>query len=148
MITVIRCITLLTIVITFTVNAQTDTVGWGPNSRYNRMYNPKTVTEIEGKIIEVQSITPLSGMSSSGVHLLVDSKGTKYSVHVGPKWYLKDQPVKLNELDIIKVTGSKVNIGNEEVIIAQMITKGKETLKLRNDAGIPNWSMGKRRKPR
>ncbi len=134
------------ILIASSAQAQTDTVGWGPNSHDARMYNPKTVADIEGTITKVEYIAPMSGMSSSGVHLLIDSKGTNYPVHVGPKWYLDNQSLKLNENDYVKITGSKVRMSGQEVIIARRITKGKETLKLRNEAGTPNWSMGKRKR--
>lgn len=136
--------TLLMVFVSHLLLAQNDSTGWGRNSRFNRMYDTKTVTEIEGQITKVEEMSPMRG-TSPGVHITVKSETDTFSVHVGPKWYLEKQSVTLNENDRIAVKGSRVTIQGEPTIIAAKITKGNAVIELRNDNGVPVWAGRGRR---
>ncbi|MBF0538151.1 MAG: DNA-binding protein [Nitrospirae bacterium] len=125
--------------------------GWGctgqGQGRYQRMYDPQTVTTIAGVVEAVEQFAPLKGMSY-GIHLRVKTQEGSISVHVGPAGYVEKQQVKIQVGDNIEVTGSKVTFNNEPAIIAAEIKKDGAILSLRNDSGIPNWAgsgMGRRR---
>lgn len=124
--------------------AQSDTTAWGRNSCFNKMYDPKTVTEIKGEITKIESMVPMNGMSN-GIHITIKGKDQNYSVHLGPKWYLDNQAIKLREKDNVSVKGSKVTFAGAPAIIAMEVTKGSEILKLRDSNGFPVWSGGGRR---
>ncbi len=117
--------------------------GWDASSPYGRMYNPTTVENLSGEVVKVERITPMRGMSA-GIHLVLKCGAVEISVHLGPAWYIERQQVKLAPGDMIQVKGSRVTFAGKPAIIAAEIRKGDEVLKLRNDAGIPAWSGGRR----
>ncbi len=118
--------------------------GWGPESQYSKMYDPKTVETISGTVDKVEKITPNKGMSY-GVHLLVKTDKETIDVHVGPGWYLENQDVMVVKGDKIEIKGSRVNFRGKPAIIAAEIKKGNEVLQLRDESGYPAWSGWRRR---
>lgn len=118
--------------------------GWGPDSSYNRMFDPTTVETIRGEVVRVDKVAPMKGMSY-GVHLTLKTHAGMISVHVGPAWYLENQDVKISAKDQIEVTGSRITFQGKPAIIAQEIRKGNDTLKLRDANGFPRWSGWQRR---
>jgi hypothetical protein len=118
--------------------------GWGPDSQYARLYDPKTVETIGGEVVKLDRVTPIRGMSG-GVHLIVKTDKEEVSVHLGPLWYLENQDVKIEPKDKVEIRGSRVTVQGKPAIIAAEVKKGDETLSLRDEAGVPAWS-GWRRK--
>lgn len=113
--------------------------GWGMNSQYGRMYDPKTVETISGEVERVDMITPMKGMSG-GVHLVVKTDKEPISVHLGPAWYIENQDVKIQPKDKVEITGSRITFDGKPAIIAKEVKKGDEVLSLRDDNGYPVWS--------
>jgi hypothetical protein len=118
--------------------------GWGMESQYNRMYDPKTVETLSGEVVSVDKITPIKGMSY-GIHLTLKTDKETVSVHLGPGWYIENQDVKIEPKDKVDVTGSKITFEGKPAIIAAEVKKGDESLKLRDENGIPVWSGWKKR---
>ena len=118
--------------------------GWGPGTPYARMYDPKTVQTISGSVVSVDTLTPMAGMGN-GVHLLLKADKETVSVHVGPVWYLENQDVKLEPGDRVQVRGSRITFQGKPAIIAVDVTKGDDTLRLRDESGFPLWSGWRRR---
>jgi hypothetical protein len=118
--------------------------GWGPNTQYNRMYDPKSVETISGEVSSVDRITPGKGMSG-GIHMLVKTDKDTVSVHLGPSWYIENQDVKIEPKDKVEVKGSRITFGGKPAMIAMEVKKGDEVLKLRDDNGYPVWSGWRRR---
>ena len=48
--------------------------------------------------------------------------------------------VKIEPKDKVEIKGSRVTMQGQPVLIAAEVKKGDETLKLRDDAGIPLWA--------
>jgi len=118
--------------------------GWGMGGKYCRMYDPKTVETISGEVLSVTRVTPMKGMSK-GVHLLVKTDKENISVHLGPTWFIDSQDVKIERKDRVEVKGSRITFEGKPAIIAAELTKGNQTLKLRDENGIPVWSGWRRR---
>ena len=118
--------------------------GWGMNSQYGKMYDPKTVVTISGEVERVDMIAPMRGMSH-GVHLQVNTGKETVTVHLGPTWYLENQDVKILEKDKVEIKGSKIKFNEKSAIIAAEVKKGGEVLKLRDENGYPIWSGWRRR---
>jgi hypothetical protein len=118
--------------------------GWGPESPYSKMYNPKTVETVTGEVTSVSRITPEKGMSA-GIHMNVKTDKETISVHLGPSWYLENQDLKIEPKDTVEVKGSRVTFEGKPAIIAAAVRKGNEVLTLRDDAGFPVWSGWRRR---
>jgi hypothetical protein len=105
-----------------------------------RNYDPKTVETIEGKVLSVEKMQQRAG----GVHLTLQTEKETIAVHLGPSWYIDKQTPKIENNDTITATGSRVTIDEKPTIIAAQVKKGNETLKLRDDNGIPVWRRGGR----
>lgn len=118
--------------------------GWGAKSNYNRMYDSKTVETINGTILEIDSISPLKGMSN-GIHLLLKTDIEIISVHLGPAWYIDNQDIDLQKNDRVEMKGSRVSFDGKPAIIAAELKKGDDVLKLRDETGFPAWSGWRRR---
>ena len=104
-----------------------------------RMYNPKTVETINGKVLSVDSFTSRHRMSH-GIHLQVETANETIPVHLGPAWYFDNQEIEIKPNDTVKVTGSRIRFDGEPAIITAQITKGNITVKLRDKNGFPVWS--------
>jgi hypothetical protein len=119
---------------------------WGRSDRYNRLYNPDTVVTINGTVTEIEYFTPAEGMSQ-GVHLLLrQPNGAVAEVHLGPRWYLDNQDVRINEGAAIEVTGSQIDFEDQPVVIASTVRMDGQVLRLRDRQGFPLWA-GWRRSP-
>ncbi len=118
--------------------------GWGMGTQYSRLYNPKAIETIGGEVVNVDTITPLKGMSS-GVHLMVKTDKETISAHLGPAWYIQRLDMKIATGDKVEITGSRVTFQGKPAIIAAEVKKGDEILRLRDENGFPVWSGWRRR---
>jgi hypothetical protein len=104
-----------------------------------RMYDPKTVTTMEGTIESIEKIT--SGKMDLPARILLKMKSGQqtFTIYLGPEWYLEKQEAKLFTGDAIKVRGSKITLENQTVILPNEITKGNKVLKFWDDQGMAPW---------
>jgi len=124
---------------TTALTAQRGNSGWGQNSNYGRMFNPKTVETFSGSIDAVERILPDKKMSY-GLHLKVKTERETISVHLGPAWYLDNQDIQFEKGDQVTVTGSRITYQNTPAIIAIEVVKNDNVLSLRDGNGYPVWS--------
>lgn len=138
----------LLMVIVLTINAdvfaQQRNTGWGRNSNYGRLFNPKTVETLTGTVVAVERIL-LSENMSYGIHLKVKTNAETISVHLGPAWYIDNQDIQFVKGDKVTITGSRITFKKAPAIIATNATKNDLVLQLRDNNGYPTWS-GWRRK--
>lgn len=102
-------------------------------------YDVATVTTVDGVLIAIDSVLPMSGMPGRGVHATLKTSTATLPVMIGPLQYLAGQKMRLAKGDRVTVTGSKVVRSTVPSILAQRIVKGTDTLKLRDDNGMPLW---------
>ena len=115
--------------------------GMGP-----RLYNPQTVTTVTGTVekLEELSMGGNGGMGMKFRELLLKTDKGNLMVHLGPSWYLDQQKFAVKAGDTVEVTGSQVTLNNQPAIIAREIKANGQTMKLRDDQGIPAWrGMGR-----
>ena len=117
--------------------------GWGADSQYNRLYDPKTVETVSGEVIAVRHITPTNGMSY-GVHLELKTEKETVSAHLGPGWFIENQDITIEPKDKVEIKGSRVMFDGKPAIIAAEVKKGDEVLKLRDENGFPRWAGWRR----
>jgi len=108
-----------------------------------RLYDPSTETTIKGKVEKVSQVTGRIGWN--GTHLVLQTDGQTYDVHVGPSDYLSKIGLKFSAGDQIEVTGSKVKLGGADTIIAREIKENVKDFTLRDAQGVPKWSGRGRR---
>jgi hypothetical protein len=113
--------------------------GPGKGSGPSGLFNPDTVVTVSGIVV---AKTPPSGYEGLPmlVYLTLQTKEGKITVFMGPDLYVDKLPVKINKLDQIQVTGSRVDWEGKPVIVSTEIKKGDEVLKLRDPKGVPVWS--------
>jgi len=113
--------------------------GWGANTLYGSMFDPKTLQTIRGQVLSVETFTPLRQMGY-GLLVMVQAKDEVIAVHVGPGWYVEEQNFQLEKGDQVVVSGSRMTFNEQPAIIATQVSKGDEVLRLRRDNGTPVWS--------
>jgi hypothetical protein len=116
---------------------------WDRGPPYGPAYDPKTVETTSGEITSVEMVPPLTGMWRGVSITLKTVKGETLPVHLGPRWYIDQQPIKLAKGDQIRVRGSRVTNRGKPAIIAAELIKDGQTMYLRDDAGEPAWIGGR-----
>ena len=114
---------------------------WAANY-YQWNWNPATVETLKGEVMTKDTITPSkgrSGMPAVGMTLKKEDDYAAY-VHLGPQWYFDKQDLGINVGDKIEVTGSKITVEGNNVILVSSINKGDRTWQFRDQQGLPFWS--------
>ena len=119
-------------------------IGWNTGSQYNRLYDKTTVETISGEVTAVETFIPSKGMSG-GIHVILKNEKETISIHLGPSWYLDKKEIKIAVGDKISIKGSRITFEGKPTIIASLVSKGDDVLKLRDDNGYPLWSGSKRK---
>ena len=104
-----------------------------------KMYNPKTVEKLDGKIESIEKVT--AGRMDIPARVLLKLKTDKetVTVYLGPDWYLEKQEIKLSPGDYIQVRGSRITMDDKPVILPNEIIKNSKVAKFWDDQGRPSW---------
>ena len=117
---------------------------WGPwaGNYYQWNWDPATVETVKGEVMTKDSITPPKGKSWSPAVGMTLKKEDGYAVyvHLGPQWYFDKQELAINVGDKVEVTGSKITVEGNMVLLVSSIKKGDKTWQLRDEKGFPFWS--------
>jgi hypothetical protein len=111
------------------------------------MYNRATEVSVRGAIIAIDTVAAQGPGPGPGLHFTLREGTTLYPVEVGPVPYLLTQKVRLHKGDTVTVKGSKVTVSTVPTLIAALITRGTDSLRVRDTLGLPLWrgTMGGRR---
>lgn len=108
----------------------------GPGNLYDR----KTIERVKGEVLRVEEFTLAQGMPP-GMELFLRAEDREVvRVLLGPRWYLESADFEIEPKDILDVKGSKVTYEGRPTIVAAVIFRGEEVLKLRDENGVPVWS--------
>jgi hypothetical protein len=110
-----------------------------PGWPMGRMYNPKTVETLDGKIESLETVTASRMDIPARVLLKLKTNQEIVTVYLGPKGYLEKQKAKLAPGDYIQIKGSRITLDNKPVILPNTITKGGEVLQFWDEQGSPRW---------
>lgn len=119
--------------------AQQGTGPGGPGRGKGPMYDPAKAETLTGQVAEVKEFTSRNGMRQ-GVGLMLKSGDKTVLVHLGPKFYIDQQAVKIAAGDTVEVTGVRTERMGHEVFMAGQVKKNGAVLKLRDEAGRPLWA--------
>jgi hypothetical protein len=61
-------------------------------------------------------------------------------VHFGPVDFLNKQKISVAAGEAVEITGSRVTMGGERVLLARQIKKGTQSWTLRDATGRPLWA--------
>ncbi|NLW31257.1 MAG: DNA-binding protein [Fibrobacter sp.] len=118
--------------------------GWGIQSQYERFFNNYSLSRYYGKITEIDTITPMQDMGS-GIQLKLKGDREEYIVHLGPAWFIIHQDMSLGINETVEIKGCKVAINGKPVIMAAELRRKDNILYLRDQDGIPYWSMWRKK---
>jgi len=102
-------------------------------------YDLATETKMKGTIQELK--LPEKG-AKEAARLTLKSGDTTVDVYLCPKSFLDDMGSNLAKGDEVNLTGSKVKQDGADLILAREVSKGSDTLVLRDDKGKPVWDWG------
>lgn len=122
--------------------SQKEMDGWGLESDYNQLYNPKELDKLKGRVVKFKEVQPLSGMSKATV-LILDEDGEQVVVHLCPVWFAEAKETGIKRGDKVKIKGSWAEINGEDVFMASKVKKGEQyqfKARLTKD-GTPLWTM-------
>jgi hypothetical protein len=112
----------------------------GSETQDRRLYNPQTVTTVQGQVEDLGSygmqgwrVAP--GMALQGL-VLKTTQGS-LTINLGPPWYVRRQGFTVQKGDTLEVTGSKVTKDEKTVLLAAEVKKNGQTLKVRDEKGVP-----------
>jgi len=96
---------------------------------------PAMVT-VHGAVTKVED---MRGVAGSNQMQIKTPQGDTWVVFLGPKWFVNNQRLKFNVGDLVDVKGAKYITMGQNNIVAQDVSKGDLTMKLRNADGLPSW---------
>ena len=99
------------------------------------MYNPQTVTTIQGT---VESLGPKGPRGQQESRIIKTDQGS-ILVHLGPTRYMNQLQMQLNPGDAVEVTGSNVVMRGRTLLLAKEVKACGKTFQLRDDQGLPLW---------
>jgi hypothetical protein len=112
---------------------------WMAESEYGRLFKSGDMTTINGRITNIERITPRSDMSP-GVKLVIRGDGDrKHDVHLGPWWFIERQYKDFQVGDEVRVTGATATLDGDKFIMATEVKQGDRTMVLRDRNGVPVW---------
>jgi hypothetical protein len=101
-------------------------------------YDPHSVETLSGVVSRIGSHTGKRGTPRTRATLKT-ARGP-VEVHLGPTVFLEENKLRLAPGNRITVTGSRVRQDDGgELVIVREVTKGRQVLRLRNEAGRPLW---------
>lgn len=131
-----------------------DAQRWGGQGRwpawsvnyYHWNWNPAKVETIRGEVMTKDLLTPPQGKNWSPAVGMTLKKEDAYAayIHLGPQWYIDRQGIDIKVGDQVEVTGSKILVEGNTVILASIIKKGEKIWQLRDEKGYPFWSARRR----
>ena len=89
---------------------------WAPAAAWGMMYNPQTVTTIQGT---VESLGPQRPSRMQHESWIIKTDQGNITVHLGPTRYMNQQQMSLNPGDAVEVTGSKVEMRGRTMLRGQ-----------------------------
>ncbi len=106
--------------------------------RHPARYNIATEISIHGTVTDIRDFyCPISG--HEGTHLMIATENRTVEVHVAPTKFLEGKKWEFFRGDQVDVSGSAIVFHGHDALIAQTISRGTETLALRDSGGKPVW---------
>lgn len=105
---------------------------WG-----SRRYDINAVETVTGTVTSIDRVS--TGTQMGGIHVMLKTVDEQLSVHLGPAWYLDEQPLQIAVNDTLEVTGSRVVFDQVPGLIAAEVRRGDAVMVLRDRNGLPQW---------
>jgi hypothetical protein len=106
-----------------------------PANNTGPKYDLTSETKLKGTVDDVTQDT----RPGEGTHVTLKTVTGSILVHVAPELFLKDLEIGFNKGDSLEVIGSKIKGDAGDEILAKEITRGDNTVTLRDKKGVPVW---------
>lgn len=115
-------------------------------------YDAKSEATFKGTVLNVKSgrsvlywfsrihTLGLGHMPAPEQQFLLKTDTETVGIQLGPTAFLAENKVEIRKDDAVEVTGSRVAIGESQVVLAREIQKGDNAWTLRDVTGQPVWS--------
>lgn len=101
-------------------------------------FDPTKVVTVSGTVLAEQRVD--HGKGTKSVRLVLKVGEEQVSVHLGPDTWVDRQKIRVAKGDELTVKGSRFTYGGGSGLVAQSVTRGGETLVIRDAAGKPAWA--------
>jgi hypothetical protein len=119
----------------------------GASREQGPAYDAKTEVTLTGAVGEVKTArNPRSNVKETRLFLKTDT-GT-VEIHLGPTAFLTEKKVTIRTGETLEVIGSRVTVGESQVVLARDVRKGGLEWTLRDAEGEPLWGALQPEKPR
>jgi hypothetical protein len=108
---------------------------------YSTLYNPATVETVQGEVASLGRTISGNGRDYCETLSLKTDAGT-IQVILKPESFRPRTNLRLQPGDQVAITGSRVALPGETVLIAATVAKGGNTMVLRDLDGRPAWAVG------
>jgi len=109
--------------------------GWYTHYAGSAAWDSKSLIQFNGKVIGLIE-------STKSVDLMVKAQGGGTAfVELGPKEYFEGQALHISAQDPVKVSGSKVMVNGESLILCQELRHKGSKIAFRTQDGRPFWSL-------
>ena len=115
----------------------------GPQGRGPQMYDRGTESTYTGSISAVETVTGARGTGRrglGGLHVTLKTSSESIIIHLGPVDFLNKQKLTVAAGDEVEITGSRVTMDDEAVLLARQVRKGSQSWTLRDASGRALWA--------
>jgi len=103
-------------------------------------YDPATEITVSGTIDRIWTEDCLGCGCSGGKHFTLETKEGTYEAHLGPTCYLNGKGWDFVRGETVAITGALLPYrGNGKALVVREMKRGDETLRLRDEKGMPLW---------
>jgi hypothetical protein len=75
----------------------------------------------------------------TGSHLWLRKGTSRIEVHLAPAWFLERSGFAFSAGDVVSVIGTRITIRKQRGIVAREVHRGNETMRFRDEHGLPLW---------
>jgi hypothetical protein len=101
-------------------------------------YDPATVVDLDATVIDIREAA--KDGPSPGISLVVRRQSdAALTVYLGPTPFIRSFEITFRKGDRIHITGSRLKLNGETLILAREVRKESTTLYLRGKNGEPYW---------
>jgi hypothetical protein len=109
--------------------------GWYTHYAGRAAWDAKSVIQFSGKVIGL-----IESAKSVDLMVKVEGGGTAF-VELGPKEYFDGQALHISSQDAVKISGSKVMVNGESLVLCQELRHKGSKIAFRTLTGKPFWLL-------